>query len=78
MHVTEVRQAFPQLQILGGVDKIPLARDRAAIDAALAWAPGMLKQGGYIPYVDHMVPPDVPWENFVYYRQRLNEMIDAS
>ncbi len=36
----------------------------------------MLEHGGFIPYMDHLVPPEVPWENFVYYRERLNEMID--
>jgi len=25
--------------------------------------------GGYIPTVDHTVPPDVPLENFLYYLQ---------
>ncbi len=78
MNVVEVREAFPQLQILGGIDKIALARDREAIDAVLRDVPAMLRRGGYIPYVDHMVPPDVSWENFCYYRKRLNDLIDAS
>jgi hypothetical protein len=78
MNVAEVRRAFPRLQILGGLDKVALAHGSAAIGAALEQTSWMLSQGGYVPYVDHMVPPDVPWENFCYYRQRLNELIDAS
>jgi len=27
----------------------------------------MLSQGGYIPMLDHTVPPDVPFENFKYF-----------
>ena len=37
----------------------------------------MIPQGGYIPYVDHAVPPDVSWENFRYYREKLNEIIES-
>jgi hypothetical protein len=35
----------------------------------------MLKQGGYIPCLDHYVHPDVSWASFAYYRQRLCDMI---
>ena len=76
MNVAAVRRAFPRLQILGGVDKIALAQGPDGIAAALADVPWMLKQGGYIPYVDHLVPPDVSWENFRTYRRRLNALIE--
>jgi len=26
----------------------------------------LIRQGGYIPTVDHRVPPDVPLENYLY------------
>ena len=77
MKVDQVRAAFPNLQILGGLDKIALARGPEAIDAALEFVSSMLKRSGYIPYVDHMVPPDVSWQNFSYYRKRLNDLIDT-
>ena len=32
--------------------------------------------GGYIPHVDHGVPPDVSWENLCYYRRKLDAMLD--
>jgi hypothetical protein len=35
-----------------------------------------LKKGGYIPYCDHLVPPDVPWENFRYYRMKVQEYVE--
>jgi hypothetical protein len=38
----------------------------------------VLKTGGYIPYGDHFIPPDVSWEGFKYYRTRLNQIIDQS
>ena len=78
MNVVEVRHAFPTLQIMGGVDKVALARGYEGIADALADVPWMLKQGGYIPYVDHLVPPDVSWEDFRTYRRQLNALIDQS
>jgi len=74
MRVAEAREAFPRLQILGGLDKIALAQGMAAIDAALERVPWILERSGYIPYVDRRVPPNVSWENFVYYCKRLNEV----
>jgi uroporphyrinogen decarboxylase len=54
-----------------------IAEGRQAIDAELeAKVPFMLERGGYIPHVDHMVPPDVSWEHFKYYRKKLNQLID--
>ena len=43
----------------------------------LAKAARLIARGGYIPYVDHAVPPGVSWENFTYYRERLNEIIET-
>ena len=75
-NVLDVRKAYPHLQIFGGIDKQALARGPAAIDRELAQKdiPFMVSQSGYIPYVDHAVPPDVSWENYCYYRRRLNEL----
>jgi len=79
MNVVEVRKAFPRLQIMGGLDKVQLAKGKEAIDRELAAkVPFMLKHGGYVPHVDHHVPPDVSWENFVYYRTKLNKMIEKA
>ena len=35
----------------------------------------MIKMGGYIPYCDHLVPPNVSWENYKYFREKLKEVI---
>ena len=76
MNVVDVRKAFPHLQIIGGLDKRPVALGKSQIDAELeAKIPFMLKHGGYIPSLDHSVPPDVSWDNFCHYRNRLKEMI---
>jgi uroporphyrinogen decarboxylase len=60
----------------GGMDKRVPAKGKTAIDQELdSKIPFMLRQGGYIPYLDHLIPPDIPWDNFVYYRNRLNKLI---
>jgi len=73
-----IREAFPGFQILGGFDKRVLfeGSTRAAIEAELAVVAAMLKQGRFIPHVDHFVSQDCTWENFAYYRKRLNDIID--
>lgn len=55
------------LRIWGGVDKRELAKGFADIDRHLESLVPMTEEGGFIPTVDHLVPPDVPLENFEYY-----------
>ncbi len=77
MDIVEIRKQYPRLLIEGGLDKTKVARGQEAIDAELeAKLPPMLSQGGYIPCCDHLVPPDVPWLNFRYYRERVREYIE--
>jgi len=76
MDIVELRKTYPRLGLMGGMSKRNLAHDRKVIDEELAYKiPCMLPRGGFIPFCDHQVPPDVPWENFRYYRQKLNAMV---
>jgi len=76
MDVVELREAFPGLALMGGMNKARLAQGRAAIDEELdRKIPFMLPRGGYIPRLDHQAPPDIPWVDFKYYREKLNAMI---
>lgn len=77
MDVVEVRKQYPKLQMTGGIDKRPLIKGTEAIDEELERRiPYMLTKGGYIPYVDHSVPPDISLDNFVNYREKLNAMME--
>ncbi len=76
MDITEVRRAFPKLGIMGGIDKMAVIRSKEAIDRELeSKVSFMLKSGGYIPTIDHVVPPDISFENFKYYRQKLERLV---
>lgn len=76
MDIVKVRRDYPQLQIYGGLDKRAFAQGKEAIDAELDYKlPPLLQQGGYIPFADHLIPPDISWENFRYYRKRVAELV---
>ena len=76
MDVAEIRRQYPRLGMQGGIDKKALAAGKEAIDRELEARLPVVLTGGYIPHVDHGVPPDVSWENFCYYRRKLGAMLD--
>jgi len=62
------RQQFGRsLRLWGGVDKRILAKGPDAIRRHMAEFIPLIEEGGFIPTVDHTVPPDVSWDNFRYY-----------
>ncbi len=67
------------LLMWGGIDKRCLARDRAAIEQELySKVPFLVEQGGWIPGVDHAIPPDVPYDNYLYYRELLRKICEGA
>jgi hypothetical protein len=69
--VVAIGQQYPGLALFGGIDKRELAQGRPAIDAMLERIiPAMKQRGGYIPTCDHGVPEEVPYQDYLYYRQR--------
>jgi uroporphyrinogen decarboxylase len=73
--IREYRKRYPQLGIVGGLDKNALALGRKAIDVEVAKARWMLENGGrYIPGFDHLIPPNVPWENMLYAARALRAL----
>jgi uroporphyrinogen-III decarboxylase len=76
MDVLKVREQWPdQFAIWGGIDKTVLAKGKKEIETeVMRVVPVMLKKQGYIPSLDHCVPPDVPYENWNYYRDLVREV----
>ena len=54
-----------ELRLMGGIDKRAMIDGPEAIDAELANAAPLLKEGGFLPWCDHHVPPDVSLENYL-------------
>ena len=76
MDVVKARKEYPTLQIGGGISKSELALGQARIDQLLERTEWLLQQGGYIPFGDHFIPPEVGWNEYKYYREKLNRLID--
>ena len=76
MDVAEIRRQYPRLALQGGIDKKALAAGKEAIDRELERRVPAMLANGYIPHVDHATPPDVSFENFSYYRRKLDAMLD--
>jgi uroporphyrinogen decarboxylase len=74
--ILEYRKQYgKQLAIMGGIDKRALFGSKDEIEAeVLRKVPAMLASGGYVPGLDHVVPPEVSLENFRYYLKRVREM----
>jgi len=74
--VFAVRKRYGKnLVIFGGIDKRALAAGKKAIDAELARVvKPMLAQGGYFPMLDHYAPPDIPFEDYLYYKMKMKSL----
>jgi uroporphyrinogen-III decarboxylase len=77
MDIVKVRKEFPDFAMMGGIPKSEICKGKQRIDQILEPVGRVLKTGGYVPHCDHFVPPEIPWEEFKYYRNRLNQIIDS-
>jgi len=72
------KQYGRDLRLWGGVDKRELAKDRKAIESHLMSMAALVDEGGFIPTVDHTVPPDVSWDNFQYYMECKHKLLNGT
>ena len=71
------KQFGPSLRLWGGVDKRELAKGPQAIRTHLREFIPLIEQGGFIPTVDHTVPPDISWDNFRYYMEAKMQLLSG-
>jgi hypothetical protein len=69
------RRYGKDLLMTGGIDKRALAWGREAIDRELEAKVPVALEGGYIPTIDHSIPPDVSYDNFMYYWEKKLRML---
>ena len=69
MDPVELRKEYGEsFAMVGGIDKREIAKGRKAIDEAVnSTILPILDQGGFIPTIDHSIPPDVSLDDFRYY-----------
>ncbi|MCP4692334.1 MAG: hypothetical protein GY859_30090 [Desulfobacterales bacterium] len=77
MDYTDLRREFGRdLRLIGGVDVDVLGRDKEAIRREVEEkAPALIRDGAYAPLADGRVRENVPYENYVYYRQLMDGVI---
>jgi uroporphyrinogen decarboxylase len=69
------RQVYgTELLLMGGFDKHILAQSQADIEREINRLAPLVDEGGFIGFCDHRVPPDVPYENYLYYLEKVREI----
>jgi uroporphyrinogen decarboxylase len=76
MDYRSLRQEFGKgLRLIGGIDLDVLREGKTAIRREVEEkVPPLLEQGGYVPLADGRVRSDIPFENYLYYRQLLEKV----
>ena len=78
MDVCQVRKEYGEkLRMWFGLDKRAVAAGPAAVDAELARVSPLIQEGGYVPGVDHGLPPDVSFPNYCYYMEKLEAALEG-
>jgi hypothetical protein len=75
MNYHDIRQEFGRnLRLIGGIDSDSLRQTQEDIyRAVMDVVPALLDVGGYIPLADGRVREDVTYQNYIYYRNLLEE-----
>ena len=68
------KQYGKELLIMGGFDKHILARTQNEIAAEIHRLAPLVEEGGFIPFADHRVPPDVPLANYEFYCKTVRQV----
>jgi len=73
--VVRSAEEYPDLIMLGGIDKRVLALTKGDIDREVERIlPPLRERGGFVPTSDHGVPAEVPYDNYLHYRKRCIEL----
>mgnify|MGYP005633963139 CR=1 FL=1 len=71
--ILRLRRENSRLKMIGGYDKMVMSKGEEEMRAEFERILPMMRQGGYIPSVDHQTPPEVSLENYRIYLKLLNE-----
>ncbi len=63
------------LRFIGGVDKRAVAKGPDAIRAELDRLRPVVREGGFIPAIDHSVAADISWDNYRYYVDEMRQLL---
>jgi uroporphyrinogen decarboxylase len=69
------REFGKTMRMKGGIAKAPLVQGGSAIDRELERIRPLVEQGGFIPHLDHLVPPDISYKNYREYLDKKRKML---
>jgi len=75
MDIVATRKQYPKLKFIGGYNKLEIAKGKEAIDAEFERILPVVRQGGFIPGADHQVAPNTAMTDYLYYVERLKEVM---
>ena len=75
MDPVEIRKTYPKLQLIGGIDKLNIAKGKQGIDEEMKKVKAIVGKSGWIPCFDHAVPPIVSYEDYKLYLDCLREAV---
>jgi uroporphyrinogen-III decarboxylase len=71
--IVKYRQTYPKLRLSGAYDKMVMVKTESDMRAEFERILPVMRQGGYIPSVDHQTPPGVSLSNYKIYLKLLKE-----
>ena len=74
----KLREAYPDFLFLGHYDKMVMPKGEAAMREEFERLLPVMRQGGFIPSVDHQTPPGVSLENYRIYLGLLREYCEKA
>ncbi len=76
--IVQIRKIFPDFKMIGAFDKTVMHHGEKAIREEFERLLPVMKQGGYIPSVDHQTPPEVSMEDYKLYVKLLKEYCNTA
>ena len=73
VNLEKLREDHPKALFIGHYDKMVMPRGEAAMRAEFERLAPVMRQGGFLPSVDHQTPPGVPLENYYIYLKLFRE-----
>jgi len=71
--IQEIRSKHPRFRMIGAFDKMVMKNGETAMRTEFDRLLPIMRQGGFIPSVDHQTPPDVSLHNYQCYVSLLKE-----
>jgi len=76
MDIREIRKQYPELIIIGGVNKLAIAKGGDALEREISEKVGwMVARGRYIPSLDHQAHPEMSLANYRKYTDRVKDLL---